>query len=53
MVTTADGHTEYCNEASQEISIMRRLCHPNIVRIIEVIGEAIDLVLGQHCLPLS
>ena len=27
------------SEAAKEIGILRSLCHPNIVRLIEVIGE--------------
>ncbi len=28
------------SEAQREIAMLRSLCHPNIVRLIEVIGEA-------------
>lgn len=45
-VATA-GDTE--SEAAKEITMLRSLCHPNIVRLVEVIGEPSLAASASSC----
>lgn len=39
-VSAVAAQSQAESEAAREIAMMRSLCHPNIVRLVEVIGEA-------------